>query len=125
MILATNAVSALFAGDPALEILLSGSERHHLPVIVLGEYHYGLLRSRHRTRLVTLLDQLARESILLRVDEGTAQAYAGIREKQRQAGRPIPENDVWIAALALQHGEPVVSTDRHFDHVTGVERLKW
>ena len=125
MILDTNAVSALFAGDPAIERLLSGSDRHHLPVIVLGEYHYGVLRSTHRTRLLTLLDALARESILLHVDERTAEAYAVTREKLRQAGRPIPENDIWIAALALQHGEPVVSHDRHFDHVPGVDRREW
>lgn len=125
MILDTNAVSALFAGDTDLEQVLMGSERHHLPVIVLGEYHYGLIRSKHRDRLLILLDALARESIVLQVDRRTAEAYAGIREKLRQAGRPIPENDVWISALALQHAEPVVSRDPHFDDVPGVERIGW
>jgi tRNA(fMet)-specific endonuclease VapC len=125
VILDTNAVSALFAGDPGLDRLLAGAERHHLPVIVLGEYRYGLSRSKQRTRLGGLLDVLARESILLRVDERTAESYALVREELRRAGTPIPENDVWIAALALQHGEPVVSRDAHFDRVAGVEWVSW
>jgi tRNA(fMet)-specific endonuclease VapC len=125
VILDTNAVSALFAGEPGVERLLSGSERHHLPVIVLGEYQVGLLRSKRRKRLLELLDALARESILLNIDQETAAAYAVTREKLRRAGTPIPENDVWIAALAVQHGEPVASRDRHFDHVPGVKRLQW
>ena len=125
MILDTNAVSALFAGDPSLEQLLAPSERHHLPVIVIGEYRYGLLRSAHRRRLEPLLETLIRESTVLPVDEGTASGYAFLRDELRRAGRPIPENDLWIAALALQHRLPVVSRDEHFDSVAGLERRAW
>ena len=125
MILDTNAVSALFAGDPGLDHVLAGSERHHLPAIVIGEVRYGLLRSARRTHLPVLLESLVRESHILCVDEQTAEPYAEVRERLRQEGRPIPENDVWISALALQHGEPVVSRDHHFDHVPGIERIGW
>ncbi len=125
MILDTNAVSALFGGDPALAERLANADRHHLPVIVIGEYRYGLLRSRHRRNLALLLDSLVRESIVLRVDETTAQTYAEVRDELRMHGRPIPENDVWIAALARQHDEPVVSRDRHFDAVKGLGIVTW
>lgn len=125
MILDTNAVSALLAGEPALEQVLSARRRHHLPVVVIGEYRYGLLRSRYRSRLEPLLEMLIRESMVLPVDAATATAYSLVREDLRLAGRPIPENDVWIAALARQHGEPVVSRDEHFDHVPGLRRLAW
>lgn len=125
MILDTNAVSALLAGDAALPEVLGPALRHHLPVIVIGEYRYGLLRSRHRRRLEPLLEDLIRESIILAVDEDTATAYAAIRDELRRAGRPIPENDLWIAALARQHGESVVSRDDHFDDVSGLRRLPW
>jgi len=125
MILDTNAVSALLSGEPALALLLEASQRHHLPVVVIGEYRYGLLRSRHRQTLQAFLDTLIRESLVLRVDETTATHYAAVRDELRQAGRPIPENDVWIAALARQHDQPLLSRDEYFDAVAGLERLAW
>ena len=125
MILDTNAVSALLAGDPGLESLLAPLPQHHLPVVVLGEYRYGLLRSRYREHLSHLFDRLVEESFVLSLDQGTSEAYALVREELRLKGRPIPENDVWIAALARQHDEPVVSRDRHFDQVSGLRRLSW
>lgn len=76
LILDTNAVSALFVGDPALGQILAAEPRHHLPVIVIGEYRYGLLGSRHRGHLQGLLETLIRESIILLVDETTADTYA-------------------------------------------------
>jgi predicted nucleic acid-binding protein len=48
-----------------------------------------------------------------------------LREELRLTGCPIPENDVWIAALARQHDLPVVTCDDHFDHVSGLRRLSW
>lgn len=125
MILDTNAVSALLGGDPALAERLAVADRHHLPVIVIGEYRYGLMRSRHRRSLSLLLDSLVRESIVLRIDETTAQTYAEVRDELRTGGRPIPENDVWVAALARQHDEPVVSRDRHFEAVQGLRIVDW
>lgn len=125
MILDTNAVSALLAGNPALADRLDDATRHHLPAIVIGEYRYGLMRSRHRRNLSLLLNSLIRESIVLQVDEKTAQTYAEVRDELRERGRPIPENDVWIAALARQHDEPIVSRDRHFEAVKGLSILSW
>ncbi len=125
MILDTNAVSALIAGEPELGSLLEGSERHHLPAVVIGEYRYRLLQSRHRAVLEAVLGTLIHESKVLRVDEVTAEHYGAVRSELREAGRPIPENDVWIAALARQHLLPVISRDSHFDRVAGLQRLSW
>ena len=94
-------------------------------MIVLGEYRYGLLRSRHGPNLEALIETLIRESIVLLTDQATTKAYAQVRDELRQAGRPIPENDIWIAALARQHGQPVVSRDGQFDDVPGLHRLSW
>lgn len=125
MILDTNAVSALLSGDAALARLLEPTERHHLPVIVIGEYRYGLLRSRHRQTLQAFLETLIRESLVLRLDGATTTHYAAVRNELREAGRPIPENDVWIAGLARQHDQPIVSRDEHFDAIAGTRRLAW
>jgi len=125
VILDTNAVSSLFAGVPALREALASRPRHHLPVIVIGEYRFGLLRSRQREKLEPLLAELIRESIVLDIDEATADAYSRVREELRSKGRPIPENDVWIAALALQYAQPVVSRDEHFDSIRNLVRVGW
>lgn len=125
MILDTNGVSALLAGDEEIEAMLQDEGRLHLPTIVLGEYRYGLLRSSHREHLGKLLDTLTAECRVLPIDPETAQHYATVREELRRRGTPIPENDVWIAALARQHRLPVVSRDRHFDRVDELVRLDW
>ena len=125
MILDTTALSALFAGDEGLASLLGDARRHHLPVIVVGEYRYGLARSSKAERLGTALDVLLSESILLPVDSATTHHYAAVREQLRMAGTPIPENDVWIAALARQHRLAVVSRDRHFAAIAGLRLRTW
>ncbi len=125
MILDTNAVSALFEGDRALARVLAGSAKHELPAVVVGEYRYGLVRSRHRRALTRLLEELIAESVVLEVGLATAEAYAVVRDRLRRKGRPLPENDVWIAALAIEHGLDVVSRDAHFDEVEGLRRRTW
>jgi tRNA(fMet)-specific endonuclease VapC len=125
LILDTNALSALLTGDPDLKEVLTEDERHHLPVIVIGEFKYGLLASRFRVHLQELLEVLLRGSFILRVDEVTAETYSRVRNELRQKGRPIPENDIWIAALARQHRQPVVSRDKHFDSVPDLRRIGW
>lgn len=125
MILDTNAVSAIFAGDEGVALVLDGAVRHHLPAIVLGEYRYGLERSQKQRQLRSLLDRLEQESIVLVVDGETAKHYAAVRNTLREKGRPIPENDVWIAALATQHRQPIVSQDTHFDAVESIRRISW
>lgn len=125
ILLDTNAVSALLAGDPALGEVLAADQRHHLPVIVIGEYRYGLLGSKRRDHLQRLLEILILESHVLVIDETTADVYSHVRGELRQSGRPIPENDIWIAALALQHRHPVVSRDGHFDSVSDLQRVDW
>lgn len=121
----TNAVSALFDGDEALTAVLVGVERLTIPVVVLGEYRYGLLRSRHRRKLEALLDSLARESNLADVDDETTRFYAVVREALRAKGRPLPENDVWIAAICLQHELELVTRDGDFGHVEGLRVTSW
>ena len=125
MILDTNAVSALLAGDPDIENVLANAERHHLPAIVIGEYLFGVAGSNRRNRVNSLFQDLIRESIDLDVDSQTAQFYAQIRFELKQKGRPLPDNDIWIAGLARQYGLQIVSRDSHFDAVDGIRRISW
>ena len=125
MILDSNAVSALLAGDLSIEDALENADRHHLPVIVVGEYLFGLTGSVDRSRLNSLFRKLIGESIILDVDQLTGEIYAQVRFELKKKGRPLPDNDIWIAALVRQHNLSLVSNDSHFDAVDGVRRISW
>lgn len=125
MILDTNAISALADGDEATADAAAEVETLSLPVIALGEFEYGIARSRHRARYQRWLQKLVEVSRVLEIDARTASRYAAIRGTLHGRGRPIPSNDAWIAALALQHDLPVLSRDAHFDEVEGVRRVSW
>jgi tRNA(fMet)-specific endonuclease VapC len=125
VILDTNGLSAVADGDPALEPVLRKAAQVAIPVIVLGEYRYGISQSRDRNRYEQWLSAYLPEFRILEIDEQTTISYAAVRMELKKAGTPIPSNDVWIAALCRQHSLPVVSRDRHFDAVPGLKRLHW
>ncbi len=125
MILDTNAVSALADGDSAISSFIAHADELVLPVIVLGEYRYGINQSRHRLRYQVWLAELISVSRILDLDRFTTDSYAVIRSELKTQGQPIPANDLWIAALARQHRLPLLSRDHHFDAVPGLKRLSW
>ena len=125
MILDTNGVSALAEGESALESILRKASRVAIPVIVLGEYRYGISRSREQKRYEEWLTEYQPKFLILDIDERTTVPYAAIRSELKRAGTPIPSNDVWIAALCRQHSLPVLTRDRHFDAVSGIRRIAW
>lgn len=125
MILDTNALSAFVDGVPEVGDLLSAGAKAALPVIALGEFRYGIAGSRHRAAYEAWLDQHLGDFDILEITQATTVAYARVRQALRRAGRPIPANDAWIAALALEHRLPVLTRDAHFDAVPGLTRLEW
>jgi predicted nucleic acid-binding protein len=125
VILDTNGLSAVADGDAALQPILHKAVEVAVPVIVLGEYRYGIQHSRDRQRYEQWLTESVRNYRVLDVDEETSIYYATLRSELKRAGTPIPSNDVWIAALCRQHSFSVLSRDRHFDVVAGIERIDW
>ena len=125
MILDTNALSAFIDGNPAVRKHLNGLEQVAIPVIVLGEFRYGIAGSRHRTAYEQWLDEHLPDFHILPVTADTAAVYARLRVNLKKAGHPIPANDTWISALALEHRLAVLTRDEHFDAVAGLERRTW
>lgn len=125
MILDTNGLSALAEGEPDLEPILRKATQIAIPVIVLGEYRYGVQQSRERQRYEQWLVEYLPKFRVLSVDEQTTTSYAAVRVELKRAGTPIPSSDVWIAALCRQHALALVSRDRHFDLVRGLRRIDW
>ena len=103
MILDTNGLSAVADGDAALEPILRKANEVAVPVIVLGEYRYGIQQSRDQQRYEQWLTETICNYRVLDVDEETAISYATIRTELKRAGTPIPSHHVWIAALCLQN----------------------
>lgn len=125
MILDTNALSAVADGENSAIELVTRAERLAVPVIVLGEYRLGIAQSRHRTSYESWLRQWIAAVLVLDIDEETTHSYAAIGLELKKAGRPIPANDLWVAALCRRHSLPLLSRDRHFDLVSGIRRLDW
>ncbi len=125
MILDTNALSAFADGDAAVGAILRRTSRVAIPVIVLGEFRYGIAASRHQPAYERWLEATLPHFEVLDVTEETATVYAAVRVGLKRAGRPIPANDAWIASLSLQHRLPVLSRDEHFDAVKGLRRQGW
>ncbi len=125
MILDTNALSAAAEGHAGVMAILAGVQQLALPVVVIGEFRYGIAQSRHRTRYRRWLDELIIDCTVLDITEQTTHHYAAINVELRRAGKPIPTNDLWIAALCRQYGLPLLSRDRHFDAVAGIQQLVW
>jgi tRNA(fMet)-specific endonuclease VapC len=125
VILDTKALSGAADGDPGVLQVIGRAERIAVPVIVLGEYGLGVAQSRHRREYEEWLREWVAAVTLLDVDRETTYHYAKIGLELKKVGKPIPSNDLWIAALCGQHALPLLSQDRHFDVVSGLKRLAW
>ena len=119
----TSAYSAFKRNHPQLRYRIQEASQILLNPVVLGELQAGFLNG---TRLRENLAELAqfldspRVSVVL-VDEETSERYAAIFDPLRRAGTPIPTNDIWIAASAVQYGSILLTTDPHFSLVTQIE----
>jgi tRNA(fMet)-specific endonuclease VapC len=116
-LLDTNAVIALFAGEPELVEAIANKTAVFLCVPVLGELRFGALASARVEQNLARLDGFAKAVAVLPCDNECAVFYSAVKFGLRKKGRPIPENDVWIAAIARQHRLSLISRDAHFQEV--------
>jgi len=115
----TNVYAAFKRGWPEAMTVLDDAPRIGMSTVVIGEllggFALGSQEERNRQELAQFLDVPG--VVVLPVDMQTAEHYARVYLALRQAGRPIPTNDMWIAATAIQHGFGLSSYDRHFEFV--------
>ncbi len=124
VLLDTNLIIAFFSGEKAVsqrfaetEVLVSST--------VLGELYYGARKSVHTAVNLARIEQFAASVQVLSCDAVTAQHYGQIKDRLRMKGHPIPENDIWIAAVAQQYGLPLATRDEHFKIVDGLALENW
>ncbi len=122
----TNRYTDLCSGLPEAQEAIEKAEAVYLPFIVLGELRAGFALGRYGLENERILVQfLMKPDVqVLFGDQQTTYVYASIYRQLRQQGTPIPTNDMWIAALALQHDLVLFARDRHFDNLPQIPQLK-
>ena len=123
LILDTSVIIDAFRGNDLIRQQLDSAGVLYLPSIVVGELHRGLYKSQKADEGRAKIARLQSVSIGLDVDAHTGEYFAVVDSTLAQKGRPIPDNDVWIAALALQHRLRLFTKDNHFKEVDGLELL--
>lgn len=121
----TDRYTDLARGDAATVAAVETAQSVFVPLIVLGELRAGFAVGRHGAHNEGVLKQfLLRPDVnVLGPDEQTTQHYAAVYRQLRTQGTPIPTNDIWIAALVLQHNLALLARDRHFDALAQLTRI--
>lgn len=123
----TNIIVDFFKGDQVIKEKLSANEIF-IPSIVIGELYFGAYTSsiftNQRKRLKEIFDFISKYPIL-EVDKNTSEHYGKIKSQLKLKGYPIPENDIWIAAIVLQHNLTIVTKDKHFNKIEELVIEAW
>lgn len=120
----TNIIVDLFGNDEQIKVKLS-TVKIIIPSVVVGELYYGAYASsREKTRINEISEFIGNYEVIC-IDEDTARYYGQIKAQLKKSGTPIPENDVWISALSIQHDLPVATRDLHFDKPKGIKVEYW
>lgn len=125
-LLDTNIVVPFLNGDQAMIARIKNLPIIQLPFIVLGELYYGAYKSTQgRQNIAKIKEFIGAHCEIYYASEITLEIYGKIKQLLSKKGRPIPENDIWIAAVAKEHNLSLVSRDKHFAHINGLEIIVW
>jgi len=121
-LLDTNIIIALFKNDENVRNQMAASPAVFVPAIAVGELYYGARHSSHVEKNMNQVREFAENATVLACEITTAEHYGQIKNDLKMKGHPLPENDVWIAAIAKQHSLTVVTRDQHFKEI---DALLW
>ncbi|MFH1007842.1 MAG: type II toxin-antitoxin system VapC family toxin [Candidatus Latescibacterota bacterium] len=121
----TNIVIAFLNGDKEIAVSMEESDEMLLSVVVLGELLYGARRSARYMENKEKVMAFSERCYILEINGSVAENYAGIRAALAEKGRPIPENDIWIAASCLSEDAILVSRDQHFEKIDALAYEVW
>ena len=124
-LLDTNIIIALFAEEVSVKTRLTQAAEVFVSSVAIGELCFGARKSWRVQENLARIDEFAANNVVLGCDIETAQRYGEIKNALQRKGRPIPENDMWIAAIALQHDLVLITRDAHFKEVDGLKVAIW
>ena len=124
-LLDTNIITAWLKGETSVADKIDKAKEIHIPIIVVGELYYGALYSTQVEKNIREIKSITSNYNVLKVDEETTIAYGNIKAALRKKGKPIPENDIWIAAIAKRYELVVVTRDKHFKEIESINIKSW
>jgi tRNA(fMet)-specific endonuclease VapC len=124
-LLDTNIAIALLEGDDTVLSNLDRAPEVFIPAVVLGELFFGAAKSGRPSENTAKVERFAAGRAILACDLDVAREYGRLKQQLKEKGRPLPENDVWIAAAAKRHGMVLVTRDRHFREVEDLQTADW
>lgn len=122
-LLDTSIIIHSFKRDNVIGERLDRIAEIYVPIIVVGELYYGAYKSGSAEKHIKCIEAFLRSCKILQVDFTTATTYGNIKAALAKKGKPIPENDIWIAATAIQHQLPLYTTDKHFSEIKDISLL--
>lgn len=124
-LLDTNIIIALFAKDQEIHDRMAAAEEIFISCIAIGEMYFGAYKSLKIQENISRIDEFVLKNTVLSCNAETAKIYGDIKNRLKDKGRPIPENDIWLAAIAQQYGLILVTKDSHFDTIENLRIEKW
>ena len=124
-LLDTNIIIRMFTGNTAIQEKMQNGNNLFLASPSVGELYYGAQKSEKVTENLHRVNTFVEKHIILSCDLETAQWFGIIKDRLRRKGSPIPDNDIWIAALAMQYDLILVTRDSHFDAVESLRTERW
>lgn len=124
-LLDTNIIIALLEGDGAVLDHLEQAAEVFIPAIALGELFFGAAKSSRASENTDKVARFAAGRAIFPCDLDVAREYGRLKHRLKERGRPLPENDIWIAATATLHGMVLVTRDRHFQEVDELALADW
>ena len=125
LLLDTNAIIAIFAQDPLIHTRLSDADEVFVPSIAIGELYYGANKSLRINENLARIDEFVLDSTVLACDTDTAKKYGNTKNRLKEKGQPISENDIWIAAIAQQYDITLITNDAHFAVIENLKTETW
>lgn len=124
-LLDTSAAAAFLRGDQALADRVAQLDEVFTSVVAVGELLYGARHSSNPDANLERVSSFVSAIVVLLCDVATAEVYARVKQDLRAKGRPIPDNDLWIASTAMQHELTLIDRDAHFNEIDGLQRETW
>ena len=125
-LLDTNIIVPFLNGDPEIIKKFRQLSVIKIPFVVLGELYFGAYKSAKIEKNISNLKEfITSHCEVFHASDETLEVYGKVKQSLSKKGKPIPENDIWIAALALENRLPLVTRDRHFIHLSELEIIQW
>ena len=119
----TNIIIDIFLGDSILKAKIKSIKNPIISSVTVGELYYGAYNSNKPLKHIKQIDDFLSICQVVAVEKGTAKIYGEIKTQLRKNGTPIPENDIWLSATAIEKGMILISRDKHLKLVENLELL--